>query len=117
MSQPNGLETANATSQIPQPDQNKKKSFTWYLQPWKWKTQKTRPQVEIEPERRNSGTQFYDLLYALYSIFSILEPTTPTNARENISPAVNGDIHETSPAEDMIHHQPIIPKLVRNFII
>ena len=56
MSQPNGLETANATSQIPQPDQNKKKSFTWYLQPWKWKTQKSRPQVEIEPERRNSGT-------------------------------------------------------------
>lgn len=93
MSQPNGLETANANSQIPQPDQNKKKSFTWYLQPWKWKTQKTRPQVEIEPERRNS------------------EPTTPTNAPENFSPAVNGDIHETSPAEDMIHHQPIIPKL------
>ena len=50
-------------------------------------------------------------------MFSISEPTTPTNAPENISPAVNGDIHETSPAEDMIHHQPIIPKLVRNFII
>ena len=45
-----------------------KKSFTWYLQPWKWKTQKSRPQLtlEIEPERRNSGNNYNYSVIRLY---------------------------------------------------
>jgi hypothetical protein len=97
MSQPNGLNEPNGQGVVQTQEKSQKKSFTWYLQPWKWKTQKSRPQLtlEIEPERRNS------------------EPTTPTNAPNNPgeNKAVNGLIHETAPAEDMIHHHPIIPKL------
>ena len=55
MSQPNGLDGQDQ-GQVQTQEIQEKKSFTWYQQPWKWKTQKSRPQlIEMEPERRNSG--------------------------------------------------------------
>ena len=57
MSQPNGLDgQVQGQVQTQEIQEKTGKSFTWYLQPWKWKTQKSRPQlIEMEPERQNSG--------------------------------------------------------------